>query len=72
MTGLAVCADVHGNLPAPEAVPADLRGRGAGLVLDLAPDGTPLAVQHIALAYDWAAAARRAHALRTGRMPAAG
>jgi diadenosine tetraphosphatase ApaH/serine/threonine PP2A family protein phosphatase len=50
-------------------------------VLELAPDGTPLAVQHVALAYGWAAVARRAeangrprwaHALRTGRMPPTG
>lgn len=35
MTRIAVFADVHGNLPALEAVLADLAGRGAELVLNL-------------------------------------
>src|SRR5687767_11823191 len=32
---IAVIADIHGNLPALEAVVADLAGRGADLIVDL-------------------------------------
>ena len=57
MTRIAIIADIHGNLPALQAVMADLRGRGAATVVNLGDHASgplwPAATLDLLIEQDW-------------------
>ena len=54
---IAIISDVHGNLPALEAVVADIRGRGVDLIVNLGDTVSgpllPRETAHYLMAEDW-------------------